>query len=203
MPARAERRAGTQGCILNVGRLRPWVPDIALSLGTSPRAGAQFRDDTYPRSPGAVSCCVRRCLRRDVDGPIRRLTWQRPAPGRRANGSRSRRPAVTVAVEASAMARAYSDRRRGTWPPSSKGQTGRRFAAGHKSPSRGRRKAAPGPEQGLREPDGVPRMACRGLPGRFGPGPGLPTRHPRTRRTPLMGAGDGRRVPAVQSPHSA
>ena len=30
----------------------------------------------------------RRCLRRDVDGPIRRLTWQRPAPGRRVRMAR-------------------------------------------------------------------------------------------------------------------
>ena len=39
-------------------------------------------------------------------GPFTYLTWQRPAPGRRANGSRSRRPRrVTVSSEALAMAR--------------------------------------------------------------------------------------------------
>ena len=45
--------------------------------------------------------------------------------------------------------------------------------------------------KGLREPDGVPREARRGLPGRLGPGPGLPMRHPRTRRT-LAGFPAGR-----------
>ncbi len=50
--------------------------------------------------------------------------------------------------------------------------------------ARGCRKAAQGPEQGLREPDGVPREAQPKPPGPGGTGPGLPKRHPRTRRTP-------------------
>jgi hypothetical protein len=40
-----------------------------------------------------------------------------------------------------------------------------------------------GPEQGPREPDGAGRLN-RSLPGRVVPAPGLPMRHPRTRRTP-------------------
>src|SRR5581483_2081306 len=42
-----------------------WVPDIALTLGTSPRAGAQFRDDTDARRSEsardtAIGCVPRR-----------------------------------------------------------------------------------------------------------------------------------------------
>jgi hypothetical protein len=52
----------------------------------------------------AVPTMRRRCLRRDVDGPIHLPTWQRSAPGRRADGSRSRRPGSTVNDEPPAMA---------------------------------------------------------------------------------------------------
>ncbi len=53
---------------------------------------------------------------------------------------------------------------------------------------------SPGTRKGLREPDGVPREAHPKPSGPGGTGPGLPTRHPRTRRTSGPIAGEGRRV---------
>jgi len=104
---------------------RPWgVPKVSTSL---PATGRGWRHPSF--------------------------MWQRPAPGRRADGSRSRRPAVTVAVEAPAMAWSAATAERHM-------AARLQLAAGHKSPPRGCRKAARRPAKGLREPDGVPRKAC-------------------------------------------
>jgi hypothetical protein len=166
----ARKRARGAGMTCGKRRDSPCARGVAAKLIPAPPPACH---------PARVAACDGTWM-----GPFTNLTWQRPAPGRRANGSRSRRPAVTVAVEASAMARRAATAEEAHGRPSLQRADGsRRFAAGHKSPPRGRRKAAWRP-QGLREPDGVPRKACRGLPGRLGPGPGLPTRHPRTRRTP-------------------
>ena len=72
--------------------------------------------DTYPRRLWGVRKSACRGLRRDVDGPIHRLMWPRSAPGRRANGSRSRRLAATVVGDRPAMAWSRRPPHRGTWP---------------------------------------------------------------------------------------
>ncbi len=65
-----------------------------------------------PAPSGACKDCACRCLRRGAW--YQHPAWQRSAPGRVAlvlEGLRSRRPAVTVAVEAPAMAAECGDRR--------------------------------------------------------------------------------------------
>jgi hypothetical protein len=105
---------------------------------------------------------ARRGLRRDVDGPIHRLMWPRSAPGRRANGSRSRRPGVTVAGETSAMTwnwrppkRLKADRKGAS--PSGKPK----FHSGTEIAARGCRKATPGAVRPLGASDGSPRRPAR------------------------------------------
>ena len=71
-------------------------------------------------------------------------------------------------------------------------RSGRRIAArGCRKPSRWQPRD---PSRVSGSPTGFPGRRNRRLPGRVVPAPGLPTRHPRTRRTPGLTAGDGRRV---------
>ena len=104
---------------------------------------------------------------------------------------------ATVAVAASAMARraATADEAHG---PSSKGQT-----AADLQQVTNRRTRVPQGNPGARAGSRRARRGSQGgaqpaPPGPGGTGPGLPMRHPRTRRTSgpsnTMGAGDGRRV---------
>lgn len=70
----------------------------------------------YPRPLRTMPLCACRGLRRDVDGPIHRFTWPRPAPGRRADGSRSRRLDCDRCRKAPVMAPTPRLPHRGTWP---------------------------------------------------------------------------------------
>ena len=117
-------------------------------------------------------------------------SWQRAAPGRRAEWleirearcDRCRRGAQQWSLCAVTALRAQGVNASSGQPDAAGSQS---IAAAPKIAGRGCRKATQGPEQGLREPDGVPREARnQRLPGRVVPAPGLPTRHPRTRRTP-------------------
>ena len=156
--------------------------DVSWDVGIH-HARGELRRSLSPL-PAAVARCARRCLRRDVDGPIHQShvaaagAWKESP-----DGSRSRRPDCDRCRRAPAMARraATADEAHG-----------RRARKGRQRPqicSRTQIAVTRAPQgsletcKGLREPDGVPRKACRGLPGRFGPGPGLPMRRPRTRRT--------------------
>ena len=161
-----------------------WIPARALRLAgmTGGRAAA------YPRSLALWHDWACRCLRRDVDGPIHRLTWQRPAPGRRAvDGSRSRRPGCDRSGEAPAMARSRR-------PPSGSRcdrevpATGRAGSQSICARDTNRRTRVPQGSPGTRAGSQGARRGSQGgpqpsLPGRVVPAPGLPTRHPRTRRT--------------------
>ena len=134
--------------------------------------------------PSAYVTIPRRCLRRDVDGP----SAVSRGSGRRLEGEsgwleiqearcdRCRRGAQQWSLCAATALRAQgvnADVR-------ATGRGGKpKHRSGTKIAARGRRKAAWRSAKGLREPDGVPRKACRGLPGRLGPGPGLPMRRPR------------------------
>jgi len=124
---------------------RPWgVPKVSTSL---PATGRGWRHPSF--------------------------MWQRPAPGRRADGSSSRRPAVTVAVEVPAMARsaATAEEAHGRKAADLQRDTNRRHAGAARQPGDPRRVSG--------SPTGFPGRPARGLPGRFGPGPGLPMRRPR------------------------
>ena len=186
---------------------RAWAPACAgvTSVATSRftmRAGSMHALIPAPR---ALWHPAARCLRRDVDGPIHRLTWQRPAPGRRAGWLEIREARCDRCRRGASNGAACGDRRRGSWSDSSatradgaedlQRDTNRRHAGAARQP---------GDPQGLREPDGVPRKACRGLPGRLGPGPGLPMRRPRTRRTSRPHRrGRTARACRCRAPHSA
>jgi hypothetical protein len=211
----ARRGAGWQGRCLNLIRAH-----LVRSIWTGPiRHRVRIRFRTLRTEAIHHECGVaggtlsppsqlmpkvgRRCLRRDVDGPIRRLTWQRPAPGWRARMARDPGgPLRPLPPRRPAMEPVCSDRPEGSRCERRCRPTGRGGKPKHRSGAQNRRtrvpQGSPGPEQGLREPDGVPRKARnRRLPGRMVPAPGLPMRHPRTRRT-LAGnsCGGGRRVVA-------
>ena len=140
-------------------------------------------DPTYGSaslSPGGAGCAMlaRRCSRRGAR--IQHPAWQRSAPGRVAlvlEGPRSRRPAVTVAVEAPAMAAECGDRReahgrrraRKSRPPAAacSGAQNRRHAGAERRPG--------DPGKGSRKPDGASREASSQRPsGPAGTGPGSP-----------------------------
>jgi hypothetical protein len=139
----------------------------------------------YPRGVrGVGQCPVAACdgtrsALRPSRGSDRRLE------GEPAEGSRSGRPAVTVAVEAPAMAAECGDRRkahgrsaRKSWPAAAcSGAQNRRHAGAARRPR--------GPLQGSqralsRGPSGRPGRVCRG---RRKTGPRVAARRPRTRRT--------------------
>ena len=133
---------------------------------------------TYPRCLARVALSPCRCLRRDVNGPIHRSPWQRPAPGGERNGSIDGGSGERNPLLAQSRSSEHAGDRphcglkvrwRGTgngpsWKP-------KRCALGNRNRRRGCRKAAKGPEQGLREPDGVPREAQPAPPGPGGTGP--------------------------------
>jgi hypothetical protein len=134
--------------------------------------------------------CRRRCLRRDVDGPIHRLTWQRSAPGRRASGSRSGRPARDRCRRGASNGAECGDR-----PSGAHGRPGRSRERNHRPQirERDRNRRTRAPQGGPGTPAGVSEARrgfqggplSEGLPDRHGAGPGLPMRRPRTRRTSL------------------
>ncbi len=117
------------------------------------------------------------------------LTWQRPAPGRRAGWLEyPGGPVTTVAAEAPAMAWS-GDRPEGSrCERSDIRATGRQreAKASHrdtKSPHAGAARQPTGPGRVPGSPTGFPGRLEPRSPGPGGTGPGLPTRHPRTRRT--------------------
>ncbi len=200
MPAEWKHESRYRGPRLRVGRLRSW-PDISLArnsgmtLGKSPSASSAARLSPLLWRVPKVRC---RCPRRDVDahpssrGSGRRLEGESGwLEIQEARCDRCRRGAQQWSLCAATALRAQGVNVDARQPDAAGSQS---IAAGHKIAARGRRKAAWRSAKGLREPDGVPRKACRGLPGRFGPGPGLPRWRPRTRRTPSPHGRDGRRV---------
>ena len=152
---------------------------------------------TYPRSLRGVASCAYRCLRRDVGGPIHRPRGNGRRPEGERNGSRSGRPggnrfrrslsneaepATALAAQgamASAPATASANRKPKLCP--------------------GTQIAGAGAERQPRDREvpGSPSTRLSGRLARVSRGviaPGLPSRHPRTRRTSGPSAGDGRRV---------
>jgi hypothetical protein len=152
---------------------------------------------TYPRSLRGVASCGYRCLRRDVGGPIHRPRGNGRRPEGERNGSRSGRPggnrfrrslsneaepATALAAQgamASAPATASANRKPKLCP--------------------GTQIAGAGAERQPRDREvpGSPSTRLSGRLARVSRGviaPGLPSRHPRTRRTSGPPAGDGRRV---------
>ena len=149
-----------------------WVSDISLI--------AKFRDDTRNQSE-----CEQVAIHHECGVPARHLSprarpmptvsaslpatgrgwrhpsfmWQRPAPGRRADGSRSRRPAVTVAVEVPAMARsaATAEEAHGRKAADLQRDTNRRHAGAARQPG--------DPPRVSGSPTGFPGRPARGLPG--------------------------------------
>ena len=115
------------------------------------------------------------------------------------DGSRSRRPAATVAAEAPAMAPVCSDRPEGSRCERrcSGNRTRREAKASQQDTNRRHAGAARQPRDPSRvsgSPTGFPGRLNRSLPGRVVPAPGLPMRHPRTRRTSRGVPRGGRRV---------
>ena len=84
---------------------------------------------------------------------------------------------MTVAVEAPAMAwsAATAEEAHGRKAADLQRDTNRRHAGAARQPG--------DPPRVSGSPTGFPGRPARGLPGRLGAGPGLPMRHPRTRRT--------------------
>jgi len=142
---------------------------------------------TYPRSLRGVASCAYRCLRRDVGGPIHRPRGNGRRPEGERNGSRSGRPggnrfrrslsneaepATALAAQgamASAPATASANRKPKLCP--------------------GTQIAGAGAERQPRDREvpGSPSTRLSGRLARVSRGviaPGLPSRHPRTRRTP-------------------
>ena len=115
--------------------------------------------DTYPRRLWGMRKSARRGLRRDVDGAIHRLMWPRSAPGRRANGSRSRRRAATVVGDRPAMAWNWRPPHRGTWPK------GPQICSDAQNRRRGCRKATPGAVRPLGSQRWLPEETHPGLLG--------------------------------------
>jgi hypothetical protein len=148
----ARKRARGAGMTCGKRRDSPCARGVAAKLIPAPPPACH---------PARVAACDGTWM-----GPFTNLTWQRPAPGRRANGSRSRRPAVTVAVAAPAMARAYGDRRRHMAARASKGQT----AAADLQQDTNRRTRAPQGSPGTRAgSQGARRGSQEGLPRPSGP----------------------------------
>ena len=185
------------------GTHRPcgWIPD---SLGGGSASRMTGRGIHHACSVGAhLSPHPWRCGSIGVPLPAtgrgwaHPSSWQRAAPGRRAEWleiqearcNRFRRSASNGAEPATALAAQGAIARSGNWSqPEAKACTGTQIAA------RGCRKATQGPEQGLREPDGVPREAQPAPPGRVVPAQGCR----RGTRVPVAPAGTslrgGRRV---------
>ena len=136
-------------------------------------------------------------------GPFTSLTWQRPAPGRRAGWLEIQEAlTATVAVERQQWrgVPATADEAQGAMASSGKGQReAEDLHAGHKSPSRGRRAAAWRPDKVSGSPTGFPGRPAEAF--RAGSDPALGCRCGARGPVapPALHAGDGRRVRA--SPH--
>ena len=155
---------------------------------------------TYPRSLRGVSSCGYRCLRRDVGGPIHRPRGNGRRPEGERNGSRSGRPGgnrfrrslsneaepATALAAQGAMAHA---------PATVSGRRKPKLCPGTQIAGAGAER-----QPRDREVPGSPSTRLSGRLARVSRGviaPGLPSRHPRTRRTSGPPAGDGRRVRAL------
>ena len=162
-------------------------------MGEQSSVGFTMRSDrrrgAYPRTPGAVASCACRCLRRDVDRSVLHVAAAGAWKESLTEGSRSRRPGPAGSGEAPAMVaeplpvKGLKARpaRFQQWGGAGKPKIG----SGQKSPSTRAPHGDPGDPQGPGEP---PTRGSRGgpagSPGAGGqPAPGLPKRHPRTRRT--------------------
>ena len=105
-------------------------------------------------------------------------SWQRAAPGRRAEWLEIREARWQPFPVKCQQWRGAGDRPSGSRWIAASGRPGNagkpKLCPRDRNRWRGCRKAAQGPEQGLREPDGVPREARPKPPGPGGTGPGLP-----------------------------
>ena len=139
--------------------------------------------------PARVAPWACRCLRRDVDGPIHRPRGS----GRRPDGERvARNPGGPDCNPLPAKTR--NSAHAGDCPHCGLKVRWRRLRqrgrAGSQSVASGTQIADAGAARQPRDPSrvpgsptGLPGRRNRRLPGRVVPAPGLPTRHPRTRRT--------------------
>ena len=152
---------------------------------------------TYPRCLARVASCAYRCLRRDVGGPIHRPRGNGRRPEGERNGSRSGRPG------GNRFRRSASN---GAEPATALAAQGAMASAPATASANRKPKLCPGTQiagAGAerqprdREVPGSPSTRLSGRLARVSRGviaPGLPSRHPRTRRTSGPPAGDGRRV---------
>ena len=141
---------------------------------------------TYPRSLRGVASCAYRCLRRDVGGPIHRPRGNGRRPEGERNGSRSGRPGgnrfrrslsneaepATALAAQGAMAHA---------PATVSGRRKPKLCPGTQIAGAGAER-----QPRDREVPGSPSTRLSGRLARVSRGviaPGLPSRHPRTRRT--------------------
>ena len=179
------------------GRTRPH-PECKRDLNHDRRLRDTNWPPAYPRgrwrwhNARAVAC----------DG-----TWMGPSPFAVATAGARQESGWLDRREAPDAIRCRTDAAAGAAPPALRAQgggqapaTGRARAKalqpGTQKRRRGCRKAAQGPEQGLRKPDGVPKEGRnRAFRAVMVGGPGLPTRHPRTRRNPRPGGGRTARAP--------
>ncbi len=166
-----------------------WVPASA-GMTFFGRARFTMRSDrrpgTYPRCLARVASCGYRCLRRDVGGPIHRPRGNGRRPEGERNGSRSGRPGgnrfrrgvsngagpATALAAQGAMAHA---------PATVSGRRKPKLCPGTKIAGAGAER-----QPRDREVPGSPSTRLSGRLARVSRGviaPGLPSRHPRTRRT--------------------
>ena len=141
---------------------------------------------TYPRSLRGVASCAYRCLRRDVGGPIHRPRGNGRRPEGERNGSRSGRPG------GNRFRRGVSN---GAGPATALAAQGAMASAPATASANRKPKLCPGTQiagAGAerqprdREVPGSPSTRLSGRLARVSRGviaPGLPSRHPRTRRT--------------------
>ena len=125
-------------------------------------------------------------------------SWQRAAPGRRAEWLEIREARTQPFPVKCQQWRGAGDRPSGSRCDGARSGNGQRAPEAKECPGTeiagaGAVRQPPGREA-LRARKGSPRRPARVPPGAGRPAPRLPTRHPRTRRTSGPSAGDGRRV---------
>ena len=187
--AKANPTAGDIGLQAHLGFEVAWVP---ASAGMTFFGRARFtmsacsRPGTYPRCLARVASCAYRCLRRDVGGPIHRPRGNGRRPEGERNGSRSGRPG------GNRFRRSLSNEAEPATALAAQGAmaSAPATASANRKPKlcRGTQIAGAGAERQPRDREvpGSPSTRLSGRLARVSRGviaPGLPSRHPRTRRT--------------------
>ena len=159
-------------------------------------------------SPGswAVRNYGYRCLRRDVGGPIHRPRGNGRRPEGERNGSRSGRPGGnrfrrSLSNEAEPATALAAQGAMASAPATASANRKPKLCPGTKIAGAGAER-----QPRDREVPGSPSTRLSGRLARVSRGviaPGLPSRHPRTRRTSGPSAGDGRRVRRAWAPACA